>query len=205
MREEISQHLGEAVADEDHGDAARRQRAHDGQQMICFGLGERGCRLVHEDDARLADQGAGDRHDLALRDREILQRPVDIKRHAEAGQRYLSRAADFCIVDDARSIAGQRLERDVLRDAHFREEREILPDHLDAAGLRDAGRHVANDLAVEDDLGAGCRLVDAGNHLDECALAGAVLAGQAMDFAGHHLEGNVLQRPDAAERLVDAT
>ena len=46
--------------------------------------------------------------------------------------------------------------------------------------------------------------VDAGEHLHQRALAGAVLAHQRMNLAREQAEVDRVQRPDAAERLVDA-
>ena len=43
-------------------------------------------------------------------------------------------------------------------------------------------------------------LIDAGDDLDQRALAAAVLAGDALHFAGQDFEVDILQRFDAAER-----
>ena len=51
---------------------------------------------------------------------------------------------------------------------------------------------------------AGVRLVDAGQDLDERALAGAVLADQRVDLTGPELERDVVERLGRAEPLRDA-
>ena len=65
-----------------------------------------------------------------------------------------------------------------------------------------AGRHSLRRATVEAHLGAGRRLVDAGDDLDQRALAAAVFAGDALHFAGQHFEADVVQRLHAAERSV---
>ena len=50
---------------------------------------------------------------------------------------------------------------------------------------------------------ARCRLVDAGEDLDQRRLAGAVVAEQAQHLARLHLERDVVKHVDRAERLVD--
>ena len=69
-------------------------------------------------------------------------------------------------------------------------------------GLR-AGARTCDRLAVERDR-AGVRLVDAGEHLEQRRLAGAVLPHQRVHLAGAHVEVDVVQHTHAEERLADA-
>ena len=70
----------------------------------------------------------------------------------------------------------------VLERGHALEEADVLERAPDAA-LGDRVRRLAGDVvAVEDDLARG-RLVDAGEHVEERRLAGAVRPDQADDRA----------------------
>src|SRR4029450_8157087 len=71
---------------------------------------------------------------------------------------------------------------DVLERGHVLEQPDVLERPADPP-LGDRVRRLAGDLvAVEDDHAPG-RLVDAGDHVEERRLAGAVRADQADDRA----------------------
>ena len=53
------------------------------------------------------------------------------------------------------------------------------------------------------DAGSGGGLVLAAQHLDERGLAGAVLAHQRVDLAGHQLQVDLIERQHAWEALAD--
>ncbi|MDT4827507.1 hypothetical protein FQZ97_608560 [compost metagenome] len=191
------------MADEDDGDAGGGKTANDIEQVIGFRLGQRCGRLVHEDELRFADESPGDRHDLALGDCVFLEWQIDVERHAEAGERILRDLAHAAVVDKLWPATEHRLEGDILGNAHLREERQILPDHLDAAVLRRHRRHVGVGFAIELDRSAIGGVIDAGDDLDQRALAAAVFAGKAMNFARAHVEAHILERSDATESHVD--
>ena len=71
------------------------------------------------------------------------------------------------------------------------------------AALAVAGDMVSIGLSGEGQLRARQGLVDAGNDLDQRALAAAIFAGDAVHFAGQNFEADILQRFDAAERHAD--
>ena len=77
------EHLGQAVADQDHGDAVGGEAADDLQERVGLGLGQRRGGLVHEDEARVGGERPADRHHLPPRDRELAHRPVEIEGEAE--------------------------------------------------------------------------------------------------------------------------
>jgi hypothetical protein len=57
-------------------------------------------------------------------------------------------------------------------------------------------------LAAEGDI-AGVRAPDAGDDLDECRLARAVVAGERYDLAGADVEVDAGEGVDRAEALLD--
>ena len=84
--------LLEAVRDEQHGRAVLAQRAHDAEQPLDLGPGERGGRLVHDQDARVEAERLGDLDDLLVGDREAADRPLGVEPHAEAVEQPLDLA-----------------------------------------------------------------------------------------------------------------
>src|SRR5205823_6369752 len=98
-------------------------------------------------------------------------------------------------------------DRDVLRRGEAADQPQLLVDHADAAQLGVVWRADRDRLAVDPDL-AGLGPIDAGQDVHQAGLAGAVLAQQRVDLAGHGLErggaGVVLDRPgeDRLEALL---
>ncbi len=105
--------------------------------------------------------------------------------------------------DDAEAVDRLGAEKDILGDAQFRRDAELLMHHADAGGQRIA-RRAEMDLLAVDAHAPGVGGMDAGDDLHHRALAGAVLAGQAMDLAGQQSEIDASKRLDAAKRLRDA-
>ena len=100
---------------------------------------------------------------------------------------------------DGRVVAVGRVDWADNRDGTTRDYRcngSVDPEFLGLARI--AERHL---LAVDQDL-ALRRPVHARQHLDECRLAGAVVAEEAVHLAGIDLEVDVLERLHRAE--VDA-
>ncbi len=176
------------MADEDHGDAVGGELRHDRQQAVGLGMGERGRRLVHEDEPRIADQRPADGDDLALGDRQRVERRVEIERDAEPGKHPFGLRPHLAPPDQPRAGAEDVAEGDVLGDGHLRKQREVLPDDVMPRAARGDRRHRFDPPAEIVHLGAGVGRVDAGDDLDQRALARAVLAGEAVHFAGQHFE-----------------
>ena len=91
---------------------------------------------------------------------------------------------------------------EVARHRHQRRERQILIDRADAHIRRITRRAERDQSAVNPNL-ARCRRVDAGENLDQCRLAGPVVAEERMDFAGINLEVDTVQGAQFAKPLHD--
>ena len=115
------EHLREAMADEDDRDPLRAKRADDVEELFRLRLGERGSRLVHEDDASLAHQSAGDGHDLALRDREGAEPGVDVEVDTETLQDADRDRTHRRMIDQTRHRAKHGLGWRCSRRPSFRE------------------------------------------------------------------------------------
>ena len=123
---------------------------------------------------------------------------------SSSGEDRCGLAAHRAPVDRAERGRRRVTQEDVLGDRQVGEQRgswwtTAMPER---AGLRRAVR--ASTGSPSSAIVAGVRLVDAGEDLDERALAGAVLADERVDLAGPQLERDVVERLGRAEPLRDA-
>ena len=176
------------------------QRAHDGEQPLDLGAGERGGRLVHDQHARVEAQRLGDLDDLLVGDREAADRALGVEADAEAVEQALDLAVHGAAVDALEPLQRVEAHDDVLRDAEVGEQRGLLVDDRDAGVARRVRGVEVDRLAVDEHL-AGVAADDAAEHLDERRLAGAVLADQRAHLAGAEAEVAVAQRADGAVGL----
>jgi hypothetical protein len=90
----------------------------------------------------------------------------------------------------------------VLERGQVREQPDVLERPRDAA-LGDLIRLEPGErLAVEDEL-AFVLLIDAGQHVEQASLAGAVGADQPVDLAVADREADIRERMHPAEALAD--
>ncbi len=193
--------LRQAVADIDDGKSAFAQLDDEIEQPLRFMRGERGGRLVHDEDAGIGVDGAGDLDELAFGERKAR---YDIGRGKGCAEAFEDAAAArlhrLPVGEDA--LSDLAAEIDVLGDREVRAEAQLLIDDRNAHGEGGGGRvhlrrHAANaDFA----LVAG---MHSGEDLDQRRLAGAVLAHHRMHLAGGDREVRVDQRADAGEVLGD--
>lgn len=94
-------------------------------------------------------------------------------------------------------------EVDVLGHRQVLHQVEFLVDGGDAEAHGGDGRAQGDLFAAPGDR-AVVRLVGAGQDLDERGLPRAVLAEQAVHFAGLDVEVDAVEGPDTGERLGDA-
>ena len=190
--------LFELVADVEEAAPFRRDHAQ-GLEQALHGLGgEHRSRLVEDQQPGVLQEAAHDLDALALAHGEVAEEAAGVERQAVA-LRELADAGG-----ERREIEGLvHRHRDVLRDGHRLEQREVLVHHADAEL---PGRRRARDphrLAVPEDLAPirGRRPVD---DLHQGALAGPVLAEHGVDLPRHHGKRYAVVRHDAGEGLGDA-
>ena len=101
-------------------------------------------------------------------------------------------------MDEARPAGRQRGRGDVLLDRPVGEEHQFLMDDGDAGPPRLDHLAERHGAAVDGKL-AGVGDHRPRQHADQRRLAGAVGADEAVDLTGANVEGDVIQRADAAE------
>jgi hypothetical protein len=194
----IAQH-GDAVADqkrlfervrnEDDGDAAPLELAHQVEEIFLLLGRQAGGRLVEDDDLGVVQHGARDLDHLLLGGAELGH--GGRRRHVEIERLQELLGGD---VDATQAIVELLLtEEEVLRHRHRWHQAVLLEHHGDAEFLRLHGR-AQRDLAAADQHLAGAERDHAGHHLGEGRFAGAILADQGVDLAGRQAEVDRVDR-----------
>ncbi len=141
-------------------------------------------RLVGEQDAGLADQGAGDRHPLLLAPRELARKMARAVRHADLLQRLAHRLRPLRRLHAA---VGER-QLDVLVHREVADQVEALEDEADLA-IADAGplgEVEVLDRVIVEHVGALAGRIEQPEDRQQRRLAAPRRAG----------DGNVLAAPD---------
>ena len=193
--------LGEAVRDEDDGDATRLERAHAIEQALQLVLGQRRRRLVENQEARLLGKRPSDDDELLRSKVERRHGGFGIDLEAEIGQRAAGAERTFGDVDHAPALR-LVVQRDVLGNRHLGNDIDLLRDEGDTGCLCSGDARRTERRAGEGNRpvisSSGVR---AGEDLDERRLAGAVLAEESDDLAGRNGEADIVERADAGKEL----
>ena len=145
---------------------------------------------------RVACQRLQDLDPLLLADRQLpdLGRRADLQAVALAERRDL-------LVHRLVAHAAAATEHDVLGDRERGHQVEVLVHHADPLRQRVARRVHHGALAPEVDR-AGVGVVDAGEHVRQRRLAGAVLPEQGVHLAGGDVEVDGVVGDDTARELL---
>src|SRR5262245_8717999 len=155
---------------------------------------ERSERLVHEKGLGAADDGAPERHPLAVAAGESRHGAVEQVIDPEQPRRFLHALARLL---PAYPLAAQG-KADVLPHIHMRIERKQLEHESDVALRGTPKGHV---LAIEEDL-AGSRQLESGDHPERRRLAAAGWAEKAEERAVGNGEARLLHGGEVAEHLA---
>ena len=194
--------LFETMRDIDDAAAVRLEQPDDREQSLDFAFGQRGRRLVHDDDLRVGADRLGDLDDLLLGHAERFDQARRIDRGADPAEELRRPALTCRPVQPPPRAAGFERHRDVLGDRQVGEERWLLVDGGDAERAGAAGIHRRHDVAVDDEL-AAIRRLGAGDDLDEGGFPRAVLTDEGVHFARTEIEGDPLEGADAGKRFGD--
>ena len=168
-----------------------------------LGVVERGRRLVHDQHARVERQRLGDLHHLLLGDRQPADDRARIERQAHVIENGRRLAVELVFVEqEAERALGFAADENILRDGQMIHQLQFLMNDPDSRRLSLARTGEIDRSAVVKD-GPAVLDVDAGQDLHQRRFAGAVLAHQRVNLAGHELEPDVAQRAHAGEGLAD--
>ena len=160
--------------------------------------------FVENHDLGVPHHGARNGHRLPLPSRERRDSlPVRLdRRHGEALQRLPRPPLHDRLVEPLQHVVVLAPEVHVLDDVEVVAQREILVDDLDpqANGVL---RAVDVDLLALEQDGAAIDRMDARDALDQRGLPRTVVADERHHLAGAHLEVDISESLDRAERLRD--
>ena len=166
-------------------------------------VGQSRRRFVEDEDAGALSERLHDLDELAPADPEGPHRGPDVDVDAEAGKEALGLEVHSVGVDE-RPAARLVAEKDVLRDGHVVDQRELLVDHRDASRLCVPHRLEAGGGAVDEER-AFVRIgrIETAEDLDEGRLPGPVLAAKGVNLGRSQVEAHAVERDDAAEAFDD--
>ena len=198
------QHVVHVVADENDADSTVGESSHEFEHLLGLGHAQRSGGLVEDHQPRVTEHRLGNGHGLSLstgqrrhRLTNALDRP-DRQRRQRLACRHLHRVfVEHTSADDLTP------EEHVLHDVEVVAERKILVHDLDAEIECIPGIPDRDVFAIETKR-SRVDPVDAGDALDECGLARAVVADQCRDGARVDLEVDIVQHVHGPEALVDA-
>ncbi len=190
--------LVESVADEQDRHPGRGESPNLTEQALHLVGRQRRRGLVHDEDPDVARHRLGDLHRLLRADRQLRRQRAWIDLDLELAQDGVRPLVH--VAPAHQPAAAGLVHEDVLRHGEVREHQGLLVDAGDAQRLR-IGRAAQLDLLAVHQQLAGVRAVEAGHHLDQGRLAGAVLAHQRVDLTRVEIERDAAERVRRAEAL----
>ena len=151
-------------------------------------------RLVEQEHRRLVDQGARQRHPLALPAAELARPPLLEPLERDQAEHLLHRAPPL----GPRHLLHAQAEPHVVGHAHVREQRVALEDGVHGPRVR---RRVAHRLPVDQERAAGGGL-EAADQVEGGGLAAAARSQQREELTLADLEVDAVQRHHGAEALA---
>ena len=193
-----------AVGDVDDAHALGLQPADEREQILDFRFGQRRGRLVHDENARVAEgQRLGDFHHLLLGDGEGAHAGsrADVAQMERIQQRVGLRVLSGLVQEQ--SPRGLAADVDVFGHGQILHQVDFLMDDADAQMLRFQSISDVDFPAVQRDSSSVAD-IDAGEDLHQRGLAGTVFTHQRVHLARAEIKPAVVQRVDAGEIFLDS-
>ena len=175
------------MGNDDDGAAFVAHLAQYGEQALNFLWRQHRCGLVEHQRARPAIEHLENLHRLLFADGER----IDLARGVDVQAKAVAQIRNFPVELFAVGIVPGSPQDDVFLHGKHVHELEMLMNHTDAQRdgvVRGADMHF---LAVYADM-ARVRAVNAGEHVHQRGLAGAVFTQQGQDFAAEYSQVNIL-------------
>ena len=193
--------LAQLVGNQDHGPALLLQRGQDPEQLVGLLGRQHPGRFVQDQGLGAAVQRLEDLDALLDADRQVADRGIDIHLQPVVPRQVIQRVARAAqsALQPRRALGAQQ---DVLKHRQRLHQHEVLVDHADAGGDRVARAGDGDRPSLHFD-GAGVGPVEPVEDAHQGRLAGTVLADDAVDRPGRHLQRHVAVGLHGAEPLVD--
>ena len=189
------------MRDEDQAGRRAHEVAHQLEQGLGLGRGQRSRGLIHDQDLRVEGQCTRNFHHLQARNRQVTAVGGGVDVHVEALEQLARIADHLAVVDVSKLGRAGSTDVQVLGDGQVRNDVEFLVDDRQAEVTRVLRRLDVDLLSLQPDLAARVGLVDTGEHLHERGLARSVLTAETQDFTGSKVKVHVGQCLHTGERL----
>ena len=189
------------MRDEDQAGRRAHEVAHQLEERLGLGRGQRSRGLVHDQDLRIEGQRTRNFHHLQARNGQVAAVGGGVDVHVEALEELARITNHLAVVDVAKLGRTGSTDVQVLGDGQVRNNVEFLVDDRQAEVTCVLRRLDVDLLSLQPNLAARVGLVDTGEHLHERGLARSVLTTETQDFTGSKVEVHVGQRLHAGERL----
>ena len=189
------------MRDEDDGHALAFEAGDQVAEPVDVAAGKSRCRLVEQDQARLAKDSAGDLDLLLHGEIEAAHLGVEVDIEAQRGEMFAQRRSGPPAADHADRPHRRIGQKHVVQDGQVGDQRHFLEGSLNAECVCDAWRTQACRLA-EDLNAASVRQDQSGEKLDDGGFAGAVLAEQRVHASLSDRERDVVDCDGGAEGLA---
>ena len=184
-----------------NGGAGIAQPADDVEEFLSFISGQGGRRLIHDDQLSVSSDRSQDLDLLLIGRPHLGDGHIGRQTKAGPGSQSLIALPHVIALQNTHSMR-LHAEKDVLKHAEFRHERELLRDHRDAVRQRVTRRGVVHLSPMDDHL-ALIGANDAADDLAERRLAGAILTDQGVDHASLDIKIDVGKRFNCVEALAN--
>ena len=193
--------LFQAVGDKQNGGAILAQPAHDAEQVGHLGERQGGGGLVHDQNARVDRERAGNLDHLLLGDAQAARFGVHVQVHAQRIEQAPGLLVHRLPADPA-ARDGLAAGKNILGDVEVGEEAQFLVNGGDAApgGLARVGQ--AHHFTVQADL-TPVRLVHPGDDFHQGRFPGPVFAQQRVHLARAQVELHAAQGMHPGKALRD--
>ena len=191
------------MTDENDAQSPRLEFAQHGEEMLDLVRVQARGRLVQHQRPGVDVERAGDGHHLLYGDGITVQWLRHVHFKIEPPQRLGGAKVDLIPVD-ATKLQRLAAKKNIFRHGRKRDQVDLLVNRADAQPLRLGRRTRIDGTPVKKEL-AAVAAACAGEHFDQCAFTGAVLAHQRVDFTPAQREINPVQGAHAGESFRDAT
>ena len=191
------------VADVNNADAAGFQLADALEQRFGLFIGQRACRLVHNNNVGGKGNRLNDLDHLLLGDIQLGNRGQRVEIQTKVHKVFLRFAVHFAVIHKTELVERLASQKHIFSNGQPRYKHQLLMDDADARLAGILYTVDGNFLAINKDL-ALVFLVNAAQNFDQGGFTGAILPQKRVDLAAAQIKLYTLQGVYTGKALVDA-